>query len=184
LIYLLRAENKVVNESQLRSNLGRRLLVWSWYRVGNRYTADAYLGKFYEVLARIFAGRRDGALIAVAAPYEEKEERAAARLQSFLDQMLPSIEKDLDRVMDLSTVDVKPARVRHIPNEMEQHLFRPSVGDRPELAPRGFIPPGGLVIGMAGRLAEVKDQPLLGRAFAEVLRRSAAPRSYGPIAAK
>lgn len=96
----LGAEDEVVNESELKSNRAQRLLVWSWYRVGDRYTADPYVGKFYEVLARLFSGRRDGALIAVAAPYEDKRDAAAARLQAFLNQMLPSIEKELDRVMN------------------------------------------------------------------------------------
>ena len=38
------------------------------------------------------------------------------------------------------------------------------------------MPPGGLVIGTVGRLAEVKDQLTLVRAFAEVLRQSPAHR--------
>jgi len=91
----LGGRERIVNESHLKSQAGQRLLAWYWYRVGDRYTADPDVGKLYELIERLFSHRRDGALIAVAAQYDEKEERAVVLMQTFIDQMLPGIEKSL-----------------------------------------------------------------------------------------
>jgi EpsI family protein len=91
----LGGKERIVNESHLKSQAGQRLLAWYWSRVGDRYTADPYVGKLYELIERLFSHRRDGALIAVAAQYDEKEERAVVLMQTFIDQMLPGIEKSL-----------------------------------------------------------------------------------------
>jgi exosortase A len=98
---LVRLDDKeeLVKQSDLKSKYGQRLLAWYWYRVGNRYTGDQYIGKFDELLERVFAHRRDGAFIAVTTQYEDKEQGAAKRLQAFLDQMLPSIERELERAL-------------------------------------------------------------------------------------
>jgi exosortase A len=85
-----------VNQSRLASQTGRRLLVWSWYRIGDRYTGNPYVGKLFEAATLLFHGRRDGSMIVVAAPYTEHEEKAAEALQGFIDAMLPSIEKTLE----------------------------------------------------------------------------------------
>ena len=84
-----------------------------------------------------------------------------------------AVSKDL-AVWLKATVGVNPTRIRQIYNGVALELFYPRKGERPDLAPPGFVPPGGLVIGTVGRLAEVKDQLTLVRAFAEVLRQSPA----------
>ncbi len=86
-----------VNQSRLVSRSGQRLLVWNWYRIGEHHTANPYVGKFLEALSRLFGGRRDSAMIVVAAPYLEKDEPAVEAMQGFVDAMLPSIEAELDR---------------------------------------------------------------------------------------
>jgi sugar transferase (PEP-CTERM/EpsH1 system associated) len=68
------------------------------------------------------------------------------------------------------TVGVPRARIRQIYNGVDQRLFRPHAGPRPDLAPPGFLPPEPLVIGTVGRLAGVKDQSTLVRAFALLVR--------------
>jgi EpsI family protein len=81
----------------LSSRRGERLLVWSWYLVGDRHTANPYLAKLLEAKSRLTGKRGEAALIAVATPYEEKIEPAAARLTGFLNDLLPGIEAEVDR---------------------------------------------------------------------------------------
>lgn len=70
----------------------------------------------------------------------------------------------------VKTVGASPGRVRQIYNGVAWDQFHPRAGRRPDLAPPGFIPPGGLVVGTVGRLAEVKDQVTLVKGFAAYLR--------------
>jgi exosortase A len=83
-----------LRETRLRSNAAR-LLVWDWYRVAGRDTADPFLAK--ALLARDkLLGRSDASsAIAVATPYEARTEPAAETLRLFLGEMRPAIEAAL-----------------------------------------------------------------------------------------
>jgi sugar transferase (PEP-CTERM/EpsH1 system associated) len=70
----------------------------------------------------------------------------------------------------IDQVGVRPDRVHQIYNGVDQERFRPRRGPRPALLPEGFAPPDAFVVGTVGRLAEVKDQTTLIRAYARVLR--------------
>jgi len=85
-------QDKIVSHKQ-------RLLVWHWYRVGDYYTSNPYLGKVLEALSRLTGSRRDGTFMVVATPYDELTEEAAPALQAFLDAALTDIEKNLDRAV-------------------------------------------------------------------------------------
>jgi EpsI family protein len=98
----LRGDEVGVNQSRLASRDEQRLLVWSWFRIGDHHTANPYLGKVLEAVYRLFGQRRDGSLIAIAAPYEDEMAPAAQALQTFANQMLPSIDRALDRALRLS----------------------------------------------------------------------------------
>jgi sugar transferase (PEP-CTERM/EpsH1 system associated) len=69
----------------------------------------------------------------------------------------------------VGTIGAGPERVRQIYNGVDQNVFHPRRGARPELTPPGFIPADGLVVGTVGRLAEVKDQITLVRGFGGLL---------------
>lgn len=86
-----------VTQHRLASRTGLHLLVWEWYRVGRLETSNPYLSKLAEVGYRLVGGRRDGTLIAVAAPYIDDPEEAAAVLTRFVKSMSPSIAAELDR---------------------------------------------------------------------------------------
>jgi EpsI family protein len=86
-----------VSQSRLASRSGERLLVWNWYRIGGRQTSNRYVAKFLEAGQRLFGGRRDGALIAVATPTGETEGDAPEILEAFISAMLPAIEAEIDR---------------------------------------------------------------------------------------
>ncbi len=92
-----------VSQSRLASRGGQRLLVWNWYRVGGYQTSNPYLAKLMEAGYRLFGGRRDGALIAVATPMGETEGGAAATLEDFISVMLPAIEAEIDRSVSAPT---------------------------------------------------------------------------------
>jgi sugar transferase (PEP-CTERM/EpsH1 system associated) len=61
---------------------------------------------------------------------------------------------------------IAAGRVRQIYNGVALDLFRERQGPRPNLCPAGFLSPDSIVVGTVGRLAEVKDQLALLRAFA------------------
>lgn len=63
-------------------------------------------------------------------------------------------------------IGVPAERVRQIYNGVARDLFRERQGPKPDLAPAGFLAPGSVVVGTVGRLAQVKDQRTLLRAFA------------------
>ncbi|WP_295879390.1 exosortase A [uncultured Thiohalocapsa sp.] len=81
----------------LSSRRGERLLIWTWYLVGDSHTANPYLAKLLEAKSRLLGNRGEAALVAVAAPYDEKPEEAAAVLTAFLDNVLPAIDAEVSR---------------------------------------------------------------------------------------
>ncbi len=81
-----------------------------------------------------------------------------------------AVSKDLQRWL-IDTIGVAPRRVVQIYNGVDQIRFKPA-DERPlHLAPDGFMNQESLVIGTVGRLAAVKDQATLVRAFALLLQR-------------
>ncbi|MCG6940120.1 MAG: exosortase A [Thiohalocapsa sp.] len=93
----LKSGELALKQHLLSSRRGTRLLVWTWYLVGDRHTANPYLAKLLEAKSRLFGRRGEAALIAVATPYDDKPEAAAAVLKHFLDDMLPAIDAGVDR---------------------------------------------------------------------------------------
>lgn len=86
-------------QQSIVTSMAQRLLVWHWYRVGDYYTSNPYVGKILEAVNRLFGGRRDGAFLVVATPYVEKTDDAVPVLQAFLDAMLPVVEQTLDQTV-------------------------------------------------------------------------------------
>jgi len=84
-----------VRVTRLRSP-DTNLLVWHWLWIGEHYVSNPYVAKLYEVKAKLFGTRTDGAAIIVVTEFEDKEAPSAATLQRFLDHMLPSIEATLN----------------------------------------------------------------------------------------
>ncbi len=80
-----------VEEHELIRRTGERLLVWNWYQIGDWDGVNPYLAKLVEIQQRVFWGRSDGALVAVAAPYLESKSAAEEVLQEFVQDMLPMI---------------------------------------------------------------------------------------------
>mgnify|MGYP003700494023 CR=1 FL=1 len=97
----LKNEELTVNQHVLASG-DTRLLVWSWYRIGDRHTANSYLAKIMEAIAKVTFGRTDSARIILATNIEDQYphfDKAARALQEFAQRQLPAIENSLDRVV-------------------------------------------------------------------------------------
>ena len=90
-------------QHQLSSRRGERLLVWSWYLVGDRHTANPYIAKLLEAKSRLFGNRGKAALIAVAAPYGDYISTASETLKAFVESMLPAIEAEVERSLRSGT---------------------------------------------------------------------------------
>jgi exosortase A len=88
-----------VERHKLASRSGQRLVVWTWYRVSGLHTANPYFAKIVEAVASIFGGGGTGALIAVAAEYDEKSEHADRVIKRFVTTMLPAVDASVDRAL-------------------------------------------------------------------------------------
>ncbi|HYC78954.1 MAG TPA: TIGR03088 family PEP-CTERM/XrtA system glycosyltransferase [Planctomycetota bacterium] len=62
-------------------------------------------------------------------------------------------------------VAVPPRKIRQIYNGVDAEAFAPRRGPRPPIGPPGFVDDDSVVIGTVGRMAEVKNQVDLARAF-------------------
>ncbi len=73
------------------------------------------------------------------------------------------------------TVGVNPQKLTQIYNGVDSARFRPRDGERPAIAPDGFLDGAHMVIGSVGRLVAVKDYPTLVRAFIRLTAVAADP---------
>jgi sugar transferase (PEP-CTERM/EpsH1 system associated) len=91
-------------------------------------------------------------------------------LRPFIDRYI-TVSRDLERWL-VDCIGIRPVQVRQIYNGVDHERFRPRTGGRPAALPAGWLPADGVLIGTVGRLAEVKDQATLLRAFARVVEAS------------
>lgn len=92
-----------LSQHQLSSRRGERLLVWTWYLVGDHHTANPYIAKLLEAKSRLLGRHGEAALIAVAAPYVENKETAVPVLTRFIADLLPAIEAEVERALQEDT---------------------------------------------------------------------------------
>jgi exosortase A len=82
------------------SGEGRRLLVYSWYRVGDHYATNSYIAKLYEILEAVTFSDSGSAKIVIAVSTEQGDEQAEQELNQFLAAALPEIELALDAMVE------------------------------------------------------------------------------------
>ena len=93
--------------------------------------------------------------------------RMLRRLSRFVVGRYIAVSSDLAGWMTAAN-GLPPDRISVIPNGVDSEAFRPvndSDGPREELLPAGFVTPDSFIVGTIGRLAPVKDQTNLVRAF-------------------
>lgn len=74
----------------------KRLLVWTWYRVGGRYTTNPYLVKIWEAWQQLTIGEAVGTRMFALTPIDDSQETARLRLSGFVGQHLNRVEVILD----------------------------------------------------------------------------------------
>jgi exosortase A len=80
------------------SSLGPTRLVWYWYWIDGRLTADPIRAKLYEARAKLMGGSGAAAVVAVAADYQDQPETAERTLTDFL-RHLSSLKTALDEAL-------------------------------------------------------------------------------------
>ena len=85
------------------------------------------------------------------------------------------LSRDLERYLR-NDIRVSPAKISQIYNGVDAERFHPA-GERAAVLPDGFAPRGTVVIGTVGRLAAVKDQLTLVRAFITAIEREPSLRA-------
>jgi len=88
-----------------------------------------------------------------------------------------TVSRDLKIWLEKS-VGVPVNRVMQIYNGVDQTRFTPRSGNKPDLAPAGFLRRDTIVTGTVGRLAAVKDQATLVRAFSRLLTQQPENRDH------
>lgn len=84
-----------VQQTDLWSVNGRRMLVWHWYEIGGKRTISPYQAKYFEALSKLRGRGDDATVIAVYTPYEDAQAAAQARLAQFVGDMFPAIQASL-----------------------------------------------------------------------------------------
>ncbi|OUS11274.1 hypothetical protein A9Q89_09540 [Gammaproteobacteria bacterium 53_120_T64] len=90
-----------VDQAQIKGG-GVHLLTLRWYRLGEQYTANPYVGKLWGGLAKLTFARRDAAYITVTTRVDDSVAMSLATLQDFIEVMLPGLETQLDRVVGVA----------------------------------------------------------------------------------
>jgi EpsI family protein len=81
-------------EAKLRSPRSK-LLVWTWYWVGDHYTDNIYLAKIYQAKAKFLNQGDDAAAIFIYSSYDDTPDNTRALLSDFLNSMFPAIDNTL-----------------------------------------------------------------------------------------
>ena len=81
-------------EAKLRSPRSK-LLVWTWYWVGDHYTDNIYLAKIYQAKAKFLNQGDDAAAIFIYSSYDDTPDNMRALLSDFLNSMFPAIDNTL-----------------------------------------------------------------------------------------
>jgi EpsI family protein len=90
----LQGQALTVNETVLKGANGR-LLVWRWYAIDGRRTANDYVGKLWALRQRLLRGSDDGAVLLLSTPLDEQPETARAALRRFVAANLAPLEATL-----------------------------------------------------------------------------------------
>ena len=82
-------------EEALVTSAQGNMLIWSWYHIDERNTANPYLVKILEAKQQLLEGRREGTRVFVATPASDIRNEAREILRAFIDDHLPAIEATL-----------------------------------------------------------------------------------------
>lgn len=86
-----------VIQSRMRGP-GPYMLSWHWYWIGDRFVTNPYLAKLLQARDKLLGRGDDGAIVILAAPYEENPKAAMEALEAFARDNLPEITTTLHAV--------------------------------------------------------------------------------------
>lgn len=84
----------VLRETRIHGETGS-LLVWHWYWIDGKFTANDYLAKLFQVKEKFLMRGDDGAAMMVFAPYDANPDTARALMRDFLTANLAGLEAAL-----------------------------------------------------------------------------------------
>jgi EpsI family protein len=73
-----------VLESTLQNGQGQNVLVWHWFWIDNRFTANSYMAKLLQAKEKFLMRGDDGAAIILYAAYSDKPDEARLAMRQFL----------------------------------------------------------------------------------------------------
>jgi sugar transferase (PEP-CTERM/EpsH1 system associated) len=82
-----------------------------------------------------------------------------------------AVSRDLATWLRLA-IKVPPRKIHQIYNGVDSVKFRPRESARPDVLPQGFADENSIVLGSVGRMVEVKDYPMLVRAFIQLVQQN------------
>jgi exosortase A len=94
----VKGQQLALAETNLRGP-GKRLLVWSWYRIDGRDTAEPYWSKLVQAWAKLRGRGGDSAVIIVYTEFDGTRDAAVKKLQAFVDAMRPAINRSVDHAL-------------------------------------------------------------------------------------
>lgn len=103
-VVILTSMNLSVKQAILKDRSGAELLVWSWYRVGDRFVANDYQAKVFEALSKLTFGRQDSARFFLASPIlsgPQGRSEAEQVMSAFLESTLIEVTEQLDQSVGL-----------------------------------------------------------------------------------
>ena len=106
---------------------------------------------------------------------DNRKYRLLRKLMRPLIQHFIAVSFDLGQWL-VQAIGAPPARVSHIGNGVDSVQFHPRLGPPAVIGPPGFLCHGTYVIGSVGRMAAVKDQLTLVRAFLLLLQQLEPPQ--------
>ncbi len=87
--------NWQVLEQVIKKSAGSQRLVWYWYHVAGYNTINQYQAKAMQALG-LLTGRRQAAIVAIAADMDDEVESAREKLARFVEDMHPAIDHAID----------------------------------------------------------------------------------------
>jgi EpsI family protein len=85
-----------VRQARLRSG-GQRLLAWQWNVIDGRIVTSDHEAVLRLAVTRVLGGQDEATAVIIAAPYEGDSEPAERTLAAFARDMMPAIERALER---------------------------------------------------------------------------------------
>ncbi len=89
--------DKSFTESELKFS-GKKLLVWSWYRVGKYETPNPYRAKALEAYNLIVEGRSDVSMLSIATRFDDTKKIARQKLYDFWQKSDKDITKRFEQI--------------------------------------------------------------------------------------